>query len=292
MIPLHQDPHATAGGARAASSLRLAGPTPLLDRRRVPHWSPAQIDLGAAGWPCPYDLVALATMLARLRSAGRPPAIVTPRDPAVAAYLAGSGIEELDGCGGEPLTPPPEPALVPLQRLDSAEDWDFLLPDLWIAGSELFGEPDLVRSVLEILSELIDNAATHGASEIGTYVCAQRYQPEGPLAPGLWLAVADGGRGIPGHLRLNPKYRGERKDEQLIRLARRPWVTGTRDRRGWGLVQVFEDAAALGFCEAVIRSGAGEGRFLLRRGLPPFARYRSLRPRVPGTIVHLRLALP
>ena len=286
-----QDSKAAPQRGRGPSCLRLTGPAPLLERRQVTHWSPTQIDLGAAGWPCPYDLVALASTLARLREAGRPPALLPPRDPAVAAYLGGVGIQELDAGRGEPLTQPPESALVPLQRLDSAEDWDFLLPDLWTAGSEQLGEPDLVRSVLEILSELIDNAATHGASEIGTYVCAQRYEPGGPLAPGIWLAVADGGRGIPGHLRLNPKYSGERKDEQLIRLARRPWVTGTRDRRGWGLVQVFEDAAELGFGEAVIRSGAGEGRFLLRHGRPPFARYRSLRSRVPGTLVHLRIDL-
>lgn len=105
----------------------------------------------------------------------------------------------------------------------------------------------------------------------------------------LNLGVVDGGPGIPAHLRSNPRYRAVEDDEQLIRLCRRPWVTGTRDRRGWGLVDVFEDAAKAGPGEVMIRSGRGQGFFRLHSMVAPYARYAALQPAVPGAWIHLVL---
>src|SRR5207249_3351448 len=106
---------------------------------------------------------------------------------------------------------------------------------------------------------------------------------------GIWVGIADAGVGIPAHLRGNPKYRAIRSDAELIRLARRPWVTGTPDRRGWGLVEVFKGAIVSGPSHLLIRSGRGEGQFHLREGRRMQARYRSLRRPVPGAWVHLRI---
>jgi hypothetical protein len=272
-------------------TLTLSGRAPLLADASVRSWSPDRIDLSGLEWASPYDLVALLVIFGLRREAGEEPAIVLPSDPAVRARLRSAGLaESLPGSWGvEDREEAPLP-LLPITRLAAAEDWDFLLTDLWGDIHATGVDGALLRPTFEILSELVDNAATHGHSPVGTFLTACYCPSQGDLPPGVWLAIADGGRGIPAHLRLNPKYRGVGADERLIQLARRPWVTGTRDRRGWGLVEVFEQASSLGASEMLIRSGAGEGHFLLRPGLAPHARYIRFSPRVPGTWIHLRLA--
>ena len=176
------------------------------------------------------------------------------------AYLVDAGLADIlpgawDVSGASHADPP----LIRLTRLDTAEAWDDLLPEILPPTFKVLGDPELGRRTFDILSELIDNAGTHGRSTAGTFVCAQRYTGStSGLEPGVWLGIADGGRGIPNHLRLNPKYSHVERDEQLIQLARRPWVTGTADHRGWGLVEVFEEATAAGPSEVLIRSGRGE----------------------------------
>ena len=162
--------------------------------------------------------------------------------------------------------------------------------DIWPRVAALFGDPSLTLHTMEAISELIDNAATHGRSSAGTFVCAQRYTgTTSQLPPGIWVGIADAGVGMPSHLRRNPKYRHITDDSELIRLARRPGVTGTADRRGWGLPEAFEDATEVGPSRVVIRSQRGEGGFHLRQGQSVAARYRRLSPSLRGTWVHLRV---
>ena len=220
----------------------------------------------------------------RLDVEGRPPALIEPRDLAVGRYLREIGFTELTGAKERARTATGHQPLISLTRLAAAEDWDDMLSDLWPAGVVL-PDPGLVKRMIYILSELIDNATSHGRSAAGTFIAAERH----PGSAGISLAVADGGRGIPSHLRLNPRYREIAEDPELIRLARRPEVTGTRDRRGWGLAEVFEQAGEVGPSQVVIRSGRGQGEFLLRPDQVPYARYGGARPGIPGTWVHVRL---
>jgi hypothetical protein len=272
--------------------LKLVGSAPLLAPGYSPvSWAPSSIDLSGLRWATPFDIVALAVIWARLDEEGRAPEVVLPEDPDVRAYLVDVGLAEaIRGpwkVGGASSAEPP---VIRLTRLATAEEWDDLLEDLRPSVYTALDDSELAKRTIDILSELIDNAATHGHSAAGTFVCAQRYTGgRSGLEPGVWLGIADGGRGIPSHLRLNPKYRGIEADEQLIRLARQPWVTGTTDNRGWGLVEVFEEAAAAGPSEIVIRSGRGQGHFRLRAGARPHARYSRLKPAVPGAWVHLRV---
>jgi hypothetical protein len=190
------------------------------------------------------------------------------------------------GGGGSSVEPP----WLPLTRIDRSEDWDELLPDLWPAAAGLLGDARLTNHTMEMMSELIDNAATHGRSSAGVFVCAQRYSgATSGLAPGIWIGIADSGIGVPDHLRRNPKYKAIRDDRELIRLARQPWVTGTTDRRGWGLVEAFADAAQAGPSRLVMRSGQGQGEFRLRPDQRLSARYRSVAPALPGTWIHVRV---
>jgi hypothetical protein len=269
--------------------LRLAGAAPLLMGRPPASWAPEHVDLARLEWASPFDMVALAVVWTRLVEAGSPPTVDLPGDAAVRAQLVADGLADVIDVRWSAATPPPDPPLVRLVRLRSPEDWDFLTTDLWPEVSAEIDDANLVRHTFDILGELIDNAGTHGESPAGTFVCVQRYCDEATGRPALWLGVGDGGRGIPAHLRLNPRYRGIAGDERMIQLARKPWVTGTRDRRGWGLVEVFEEASAAGVSEMLIRSGGGEGFFRLRSAMRPYAAYRRLRPKVPGTWIHLRL---
>jgi hypothetical protein len=266
-------------------TLNLSGDRPLLGLRAAPRtWAPQAIDLSNASALTPFDVTALAVLWARLDVEGRPPEFIEPRDPAVGRYLREIGFTTLTGAkdGTRPGTG--DQILIPLTRLAAAEDWDDMLTDLWSTGADL-PHPDLVKRMVYILSELIDNATSHGRSAAGTFIAADRH----PGGAAISLAVADGGRGIPSHLRLNPRYRKIAEDPELIRLARQPEVTGTRDRRGWGLTEVFEQAGEVGPSQVVIRSGRGQGEFLLRPDQVPYARYGVARPGIPGTWVHVRL---
>jgi hypothetical protein len=265
------------------SVLKLSGPAPLLAGVRPISWAPTSIDLSEASWLTPFDIVAIAALRARLEAEGEPANLVPPLTPAVREYAAAVGL--LRGQGDRPV---PRGLVLGLMRLPTADAWDDLLGEI---------APEFVTALpgglgprgLDVLGELIDNAGTHGSSDAGTFVCAQHYEGGCGLPAGLWIGVADAGRGIPGHLRLNPRYAEVDRDEDLIRLARRPWVTGTRDRRGWGLVAVFEGAAGETGGDILIRSAAGEGTFRVRPEGRPFARYGARTPRLPGTWVHVRL---
>jgi hypothetical protein len=277
------------------TTMKLSGRAPLLTRRSPPKLlSPAVVDLMGLQWATPYDAAVLALVVTRLLERGEELEVFLPDDPEVRAYLVDLGLpaflpHNAWGAGRSARYPP----LIGLTRLMQPEDWDDLLPQLWPAVAQQLHDPPLTHHLFDIVGELVDNATTHGASVTGTFVCAQRYTGgTSGLEAGLWVAVVDGGIGIPDHLRGHRDYIAIRADEELIRLARQPWVTGTSDRRGWGLVEVFREAAAVGISSVVIRAGRGEGRFSLAQGRSPWARYRRLSSRIAGTWVHLQLVSP
>lgn len=270
----------------------MAGRCPLLGTGALPtSWNPSTIDLSGLEWVTPFEVAGLAALYARLGGASPAPTVMLPDNDEVRRYLVDMGLDQVipgqwGNGGGSRIEPP----WLPLTRIDRSEEWDDLLRDLWPAAADILGDPKLTSHTMEMMSELVDNAATHGRSDAGTFVCAQRYTgTTSGLAPGIWIGIADSGVGVPGHLRRNPKYREIRDDRELIRLARQPWVTGTTDRRGWGLVEAFQDAAQAGPSRVVIRSGRAQGEFRLRHERPVSARYRLVAPGVPGTWIHVRV---
>jgi hypothetical protein len=272
--------------------LVIAGNAPLLRGTVDPSsWDVQGLDLTEVTWVTPFDVAALAAVWLRLKAQEESPSVVLPRDPTVRAYLVGMGLHSfLPGDWGDGGGCAVEPPWLRLTRIESADAWDDLQSELWPVARATLGDYDLTQRTLDILGELVDNAATHGRSPVGTFVCAQTYTgTTSGLPPGVWLGIADGGVGIPAHLRRNPKYRTIARDEELIGMARKEWVTGTTDRRGWGLVEVFENATAAGPSQVVIQSGRGQGDFRLRPDARSSTRFTSLDSPVPGTWIHVRV---
>ena len=274
------------------TSLVMRGCCPLLDNTRLPRtWNPDVIDLSELEWITPFEVASIAAMWSRLAAAGSPPYVELPHDDIVRSYLVDIGLDKLiPGRWGEGGGSAVESPWLPLTRLENGNEWDDIVQNLWPDVAGQFADPDLTRNTMELLGELVDNAVTHGRSAAGTYVCAQRYTGATSRLPaGIWIGVADSGVGVPAHLRRNPKYADIPDDRELIRLSRQPWVTGTKEKRGWGLVEVFDSATEAGPARIVIRSGGAQGEFRLRSGVRVSARYRSMRPLVPGTLIHVRL---
>lgn len=249
------------------------------------------MDLSGLTWATPFDVAAIAALWLRMESLGLSPTLVPPSDPTVRAYLVDMGLDDFLpgdwGVGGGCAVDLP---WLRLTRVRSADEWDELQRALWPMALAVLGHYDLTQRTLNILGELVDNATTHGQSDVGTLVCAQRYTgTTSGLRPGVSMGIVDAGVGIPDHLRRNPKYARIEADTRLIGLARRQWVTGTADRRGWGLVEVFENVTAARPSQVLIRSGHGEGDYRLRPSGRLHARYRTVEPAVPGTWVHVHV---
>lgn len=274
------------------STLYLPGHAPLLDETAyVRSWNASAIDLSDLDWVSPFDIAAIAALATRRHQSGFPLAVVLPSDPGVRAYLVDMGLPPFLpgewGGGGASRTAPP---WLPLTQFHSGDDWDEALRTLWPVARTALGTFELAERTIYILSELIDNATTHGTNPVGTFVCAQSYTGKTSAEQaGIQLGIADAGVGIPRHLRRNPLYKEERDDSQLIRLSRRQGVTGTADHRGFGLWEVFDKASELAPSRILIRSGQGEGRFWLYGDRSPAARYRYVRPAVPGTWIHVHV---
>lgn len=276
-------------------SIPIGGRAPLLAEQPVP-WPPkvdTTLDLSGLTFVTPFDLVGLA-VLVRAAPAKIGLTVVPPADPNVCAYLQRMDLFAM--LAGrvriEPDLPeegPREPnrALIELHRLHHPDEIDDLSREFWPRLRSRLPQ-QLCANLFEILGELVDNAATHGASTVGTYLAAQYYSgATSGMLEGMWIGVGDAGIGIRAHLAGNPAYRTLASDAAAIRLAVRKWVTGTKDRRGWGLVQVLQAAGESAPGMVVIRSGRGEGRFYVGPSGTRTALYRELRHRTPGTWVHV-----
>lgn len=270
--------------------VQIAGRAPLLTARENrfhrARWN--LLDLTALEWLSPFDVVVLATEYRRAVLRGAQPTTSIPVDPVMCAYAVAAGLpQHIEAGWPQDESVAVHPPLVPLQRIDEPDQWDDLLEELWPRVRAQLGDARTSRHMFDILGELVDNATTHGRSPAGVFVCAQIYTGETTsLGPSVWFAVADAGVGIPDHLRRNDQYASISADDELIGLARKPGVTGTADRRGYGLWETLEAAVAIGSGQILIRSGEGEARFWFGDERIQTAHYRLLSRPVPGTWIH------
>lgn len=250
------------------------------------------IDLRELTFACPLDLVGLVAWAGSIGKARRGSVLVPVPD--VASYLERMNLFQLlrDAGWNIPLGDSEGRQELPHKLLEITP-----LADAWAVeelGAQLLRlfeqeeDPKRLRALHFAFGELCDNATTHsGGSPI--FVAAQRYSGATSGAPArLELAVADNGIGIPIHLRQNPTYAAIERDEDAIAKALQAGVSGTRDRRGFGLHDVLYETSQVADGEMVVYSGRGsavapigeEGR---RR------RFRALAEPLSGTWIQVRV---
>jgi hypothetical protein len=178
-------------------------------------------------------------------------------------------------------------ALTRLHRRTDADALDEAVADL--LGAQFSGKLARCGDAFTMtIGEMCDNAISHGRSEHGVYVAAQRYQSTRCV-----LAIGDLGIGIPAHLR---RQHPELIDDgDAIAAATRQGITGvageTAQHRGNGYYHVVEEMQTTRIPRGVLRVWAGNGRFsmsmiegqTMRRGW-------STQEPTAGTWVRLELA--
>jgi hypothetical protein len=271
--------------------LRLAGARPLFDPnlnlRKIS--GPCVVDLSQLLFATPLDLVALACLLTSAGD-GAGVTLIPPVDAQVSNYLQRMDLPgSFDGRvvispAFVPETPRDEtPSLIELTRVRSLQDVqpiiDRLMPKLaTVLPAAACGH------VFQIISELLENAATHGESAVGSFIAAQYYTgATSGMPPGFWIGVADAGVGFRAHMARKAEYR-DLDSIEAIRIASQPGFSSSDDpSRGLGLASVRRAAGHEARGVVIIRSGDGEGRFFVGpQGAT--ARYRPL-PKIQGTWV-------
>jgi hypothetical protein len=246
------------------------------------------LDLSELTMATPFDLVGIASMAHSMPDPSML-TIIPPTDDQVANYLQRMDLfRQMPSDVAifpalKPELPRFEAPVIEVTHIREPDDVDALaaavVPRIRAAVSH-----DAWRALYDILVELGENAATHGASGAGAFVAAQYYSGRtSGMAEGFWIGVADSGIGIRDHLSGRAEYSELESDAEAIEMAAKLWVTGTKERRGIGLVIVRERSGLLGRGEVLIRSGTGEGRFFQRPSGASTARYRERLPSIPGT---------
>jgi hypothetical protein len=195
--------------------VELAGRWPLL-RRQLPvrpvdeGWM--VLDARRLTFACPLDLAGVVALARVAASGGARVALVTPCDAGVASYLQRMDVvrrlpvgSEIDG-----RLPPERRAdrsrvLVEVSQVSAGTVEEMVAR----AGRMITAhfESGIRGLVFTAVGELIDDAASHGASEQGAFMAAQAYTGRVSGRRGLEFAVCDTGIGVLAHLRRNPAHR-------------------------------------------------------------------------------------
>lgn len=245
---------------------------------------------------CPLDLAGILAMARVAAASGARVGLLAPGDAGVASYL-----QRMDVVRQLPVGTKIDGRLPDQQRADRSR---VLLEVSRVSASTVGGivaragqmiaarfESGIRGLVFTAVGELIDNAASHGASEQGAYMAAQAYTGRVSGGRGLEFAVCDTGIGVLAHLRRNPAYRHLPDASSALAKALQPGVTGTGDQRGHGLADLLQVTRAGGVARLVMRSGNGIASIVVRR-LDRHATHTDSTPAVAGTWAWLRVRYP
>ncbi|MFD4197646.1 hypothetical protein [Amycolatopsis thermoflava] len=243
--------------------IELVGRRPLLRRLCFvePEAGSLVLDARQLTFASPLDLAAMVALARAAGARGEHVQLITPRDRNVASYL-----ERLDVISG---LPPGADVVGDLPGGPRADLADRLLevtplrPDGANQLSERMGRMltrhygDLGRRYFSGVGELIDNAISHGVSSLGAFVAAQVYTGATSGRPGIEFAVCDTGVGVRAHLGHTLADDVLVDDVAALEAALRPGVTGTREKRGHGLNDLWRAVPKGGFARLQLRSGKG-----------------------------------
>jgi hypothetical protein len=189
--------------------------------------------------------------------------VTSPRSHDVRTYLErmhlSKHLPELCQCDlGILGTDAKSDVLIPIRRLGSQQESDQLEEELGELYTAHFtgGLARLAAPFTTTVSEICDNATTHGRSAVGVaYVTAQRYTHDRCV-----LVIGDLGIGIPEHMRKQFPHLID--DGDAIREATKEGITGTGDpNRGVGHQFVIDALKTSEVPYGELRLWSGYGRF-------------------------------
>lgn len=277
--------------------IELAGRQPLLRRETPVHRADRKgslvIDTRRLLFASPLDLAAIAALTHAAAARNASVAVITPEARSVTSYL-----QRMDVFTHLPTGSRIEGDLPSRPRGDRSATLTEVSPVSQATVERLVHrmgqmtwahlEPGVRGLAFQSVGELIENAVSHGESEIGAFASAQVYSGATTGRPGLEFAICDTGVGILAHLRRNPQYQRLPDAHRALECALRPGVTGTGDKRGYGLHDVFR-IARHGRARLMLRSGDGIASVVVRQPDHGRPRYATVTDPITGTWAWLRV---
>jgi hypothetical protein len=249
---------------------------------------PLRLDIQELDQLDPPLLLRLAALLDRHQDSGCRLDVQMPRSVATRRQLA---LMQVD-CDSELLGPPEAtevsdpPGFLPVVRFSVPEEVDSLAVGLQEMLNEHFAGAlrPFAQPLFVALSELCENATTHGENPLGAFVAANRDSGGRCI-----LAIGDLGVGIPAHIRRALPGAGD--DGSAIDQAMRTGVSGAGSDRGGGYSGLF---AAIEESKAPIArlrvwSAAGRMTATFRHGRLIHKEGRRVPHHTDGTWVSLEL---
>jgi hypothetical protein len=204
---------------------------------------------------------------------GRQVALQLPHDEDVASYLARmdvlerlDGIAKIDGSVAPQSRKDRAGKLMEVTGVSPSNAAD-VAATLGCMAVESLGNAS-GPAAFKSLGELLDNAITHGLSDVGAFTAAQLYTGASSGRPGFEFAVCDAGVGILEHLRTS--FRHQDLDDGRIALERalENGVSGTPESRGYGLGDLGDAVTRNGVGRLILRSSGAITSVALRSKRP------------------------
>lgn len=225
------------------------------------------IDARRLCFASPLDLAAATALAHTHAEAGQAISLLLPRCSDVTAYLQRMDLfKQLPDGTTYRGTVPDETRqdhstkLLEVTSLSSATASEVNMRIGRVATASL--GTDMGHQVFRGIGELIDNAVSHGSSDVGAFIAAQVYSGNSTNFRRLEVAICDTGVGVLSHLRRNPKHTHLSGSAEALTLALEPGISGTEEERGNGLPDLLAEAGGIGVARLVLRSGDG----LMRTG--------------------------
>jgi hypothetical protein len=275
----------------------LAGRYPLQRAELVAdfHEDEASLALDARclRWASPLELAALVTLATNAAAQDRKVVLLLPDDPDVAAYLVRMNvvdlldpIAEIDGTAVSQTRRDRSAKLMEVTGVTRGNAKDVAAMLGRMAFDQLGAK--IGTAAFDSLGELLDNATTHGISDIGAFTAAQLYTGASSGSRGFEFAVCDAGVGIFEHLRASVRYQDLDDDCAAIERALQNRVSGTPTAgHGYGLGDLGDHATRDGGGRLMLRSGAAIASLVLRTRRPTLI--RTVATPIDGTWAWLRV---
>ncbi len=256
--------------------IELAGRIPLQHAELVTQYvedrATLLLDARSLSWASPLELAAVVTIGTDAAHQGRDVRLQLPYDENVASYLGRMNVIDLleeAGCkfDGSPL----------VRRRNDRSDKLLEVTKVTTANSQdvasRLGEMAFDRlgrkagaAAFKAMSELLDNATTHGASDVGAFTAAQLLTGVTSNWPGFVFTVCDAGVGIFEHLRASAPHQDLVDGCAALERALRNKVSGVpgANRRGYGLGDLGKYARSDGGGRLIVRSNGAMASVILR----------------------------